>query len=98
MDKNFIAYMLYRPDNLILRSSREREIHSVVSDPAIPWTVAHEAPLSVGYSRQDCRKGLPFPSPGDLPDLGIALQADSLLSELQVHHSDHLDLFYYKYK
>ena len=49
------------------------------------WTVAHQAPLSMGFSRQEYCGGLPFPSPGDLPDLGIepwpaALQADSLHS------------------
>ena len=36
-----------------------------------PWTVAHQAPLSVGFSRQEYRKGLPFPSSGDLPDVGM---------------------------
>ena len=50
-----------------------------------PWT--HQAPLSMGFSRQKSWSGLPFPSPGDLPKPGIqpvspALQADSLLSEL----------------
>ena len=35
------------------------------------WTVAHQAPLSSGFSRQECCSGLPFPSPGDLPDPGI---------------------------
>ena len=53
---------------------------------ATPWTVAHQAPLSKGFSRQEYWRGLPFPSPGDLPDPGIeptfpALQVDSLLSE-----------------
>ena len=53
-----------------------------------PWTVAYQAPPipSMGFSRQECWSGLPFPSPGDLPDPGIepgspALQADALLSE-----------------
>ena len=57
---------------------------------ATPWTVAHQAPLSVEFSRQEYWSGLPFPSPGDLPDLGIepafpilqvvsSLQVDSLL-------------------
>ena len=51
-----------------------------------PWTVAHQAPLSMGFSRQEYWSGLPFPSPGDLPDPGTepgspALQADSLPSE-----------------
>ena len=36
-----------------------------------PWTVAHQAPLSIGFSRQEHWSGLPFPSPGDLPDPGI---------------------------
>ena len=54
---------------------------------ATPWTVACQAPLSMGFSWQECWSGLPFPSPGDLPDPGIelmspTLQADSLLAEL----------------
>ena len=36
-----------------------------------PWTVAHQAPPSMGFSRQEYWRGLPFPSPGDLPDPGI---------------------------
>ena len=35
------------------------------------WTVAHPAPLSMGFSRQEYWRGLPFPSPGDPPDPGI---------------------------
>ena len=59
----------------------------VLSDSVTSWTVAHQAPLSVRFSRQEYWSGLPFPSPGDLPNPGIepgsfALQADSLLSEL----------------
>ena len=38
---------------------------------AIPWTVARQAPLSMGFSRQEYWSGLPFPSPGDPPDSGI---------------------------
>ena len=37
---------------------------------AIPWTVTQQAPLSIGFSRQEYWNGLPFPSPGDLPDPG----------------------------
>ena len=49
-----------------------------------PWTVAYEASLSMGFSRQECWTGLPFPSPEYLPDPGIepgspALQAEALL-------------------
>ena len=59
---------------------------SVVSNSVTPWTVAHQAPLSMEFSRQEYWSGLPCPSPEDLPDPGIehrspALQADSLLSE-----------------
>ena len=51
-----------------------------------PWTVARQAPLSMGFPRQECWSGLPFPFRGDLPDPGIesespSLQGDSLLSE-----------------
>ena len=38
---------------------------------AIPWTVACQAPLSMRFSRQEYWSGLPFPSPGDLPDPGL---------------------------
>ena len=53
---------------------------------ATPWTVAYQVPSSMGFSRQECWSGLPFPSPGDLPDPGIepgspTLQADALPSE-----------------
>ena len=51
-----------------------------------PWTIAHQAPLSMGFYRQEYWNGLPFPSSGDLSDPGIesvslaapVLQADSL--------------------
>ena len=53
---------------------------------ATPWTVAHQAPPSMGFSRQEYWSGLPFPSPEDLPNPGIeprspALRADALTSE-----------------
>ena len=52
-----------------------------------PWTVAHQVPLSMGFSRQEYWSGLPFPSPGDFPYPGIepgspALQAYCLPTEL----------------
>ena len=52
---------------------------------ATPWTVAHQASPSMGFSRQEYWSRLPFPSPGDLPDPGIepgfpALEADALTS------------------
>ena len=55
---------------------------------ATPWTVAHQAPLCMGFSRQEYWSRLPCPPPGDLPNPGIeprspTLQADSLLSQSQ---------------
>ena len=40
---------------------------------ATPWTAAHQTPLSMGFPRQEYWSGLPFPTPGDLPDPGIEL-------------------------
>ena len=56
------------------------------SSPALvtQWAIAHQAPLSMGFPRQEYWSGLPFPSPGDLPDPGIehpTSQADSLPTE-----------------
>ena len=71
--------------------SRPLEKHGVVrsdvSSSATPWTVTSQAPLSVGFSRQEYGSALPCPSPGDLPNPGIEpgapeLQADSLPSQL----------------
>ena len=58
-----------------------------------PWTVAHQAPPSMEFSRQEYWSGLPFPSPGDLPNPGIeprspALQADALPSEPPITASE----------
>ena len=46
-------------------------IRSVMSNSATSWTVAYQAPLSMGFSRQGYWSGLPFPPRGDLPDPGI---------------------------
>ena len=51
-----------------------------------PWTIAYQAPRSMGFSRQECWSGLPFSSPGNLPDPGNeprspTLQANALPSE-----------------
>ena len=60
--------------------------HSSILAWEIPWTVACQAPLLMGFPRQEYWSELPFPSPEDLPDPGIkpvspALQADSLSTE-----------------
>ena len=62
-------------------------IPSVVSDSATPWTAARQAPLSMGFSRQEHWSGLPCPSPGDRPNSGVepkptSQAASSLLSYL----------------
>ena len=64
---------------------------------ATPWTVAYQAPPSMGFSRQEYWSGVPFPSPGDLPDPGIEpgspiFQADALTSEPPGKPEPHLKL------
>ena len=66
---------------------KESEVTQSCPTLATPWTTAHQAPLSMRFSRQEYWSGLPFPSPGDLPNPGIepgspTLQADALTSEL----------------
>ena len=45
---------------------------------ATPWTIAYQAPLSMGFSGQEYWSGLPFPSPGDLPNPGIEARSPAL--------------------
>jgi len=64
-----------------------------------PWTVVHQAPLSMEFSRQEDWSELPFPSPGDLPDPGIeprspALQSDSLPTEPPGHIYNRFTVLY----
>ena len=76
-----------RPQIFFIKKERKKvKSLSHVQLFATPWTVAHQAPPSMGFSRQEYWSGLPFPSPGDLPDPGIkpgspSLQADALTSE-----------------
>ena len=68
--------------------------HSVVSDSLWPHGlyVAHQAPLSMGFSKQKYWSGLPFPSPGDLPDPGIELGSLTLeANSLSLSHKGRLD-------
>ena len=78
---------LWKQRWLFGKISEEVKLLSHVQFFATPWTVAHQAPLSMGFSRQEYWSELPFPSLGDLPDPGMeprspALQASSLSSEL----------------
>ena len=64
----------------------ESEVSQLCPTLCDPWTVAYQAPPSVGFSRQEYWCGLPFPSPEDLPDPRIepgspALRVDALTSE-----------------
>ena len=75
-------------DHFIFKEKRNSESvsHSIMSDSETLCTVAHQAPLSMEFSRQEYWSELPFPSPGDLPHPGIgpgspAYQAVSLSSE-----------------
>ena len=76
-------------ENQSLPSYLSAQLLSHVRLFVTPWTVAHQASLSMGFSRQEYWSGLSCPSPGDLPDPGIkprspALQADSLPSLPQI--------------
>ena len=54
--------------------------YSVVSDSVTPLTVAHQAPLSMEFFRQDRQSRLPFPTPGNLPDPGLNVHLLHLLN------------------
>ena len=62
-------------------SKSESEVTHSCPTPCDPWTVAHQAPPSMGFSRQEYWSGLPFPSPGDLPDPGIELRSPTLQAD-----------------
>ena len=74
-------------DGLCGKCQQSESEDSVVSDSIVtPWTIAYQAAQSMEFSRQEHWSGLPFPSPGDLPNPGIepgspALQADALPPE-----------------
>ena len=53
------------------KKEKEEKSLSHVQLIATPWTIAYQAPLSMGFSRQEYWSGLPFPFPGNLPDPGI---------------------------
>ena len=76
MAKNFHSAELKK---LLLETGKKgKRSRSVMSDSATPWTVAYQAPPSMGFSGQEYWSALPFPSPGDLPDPGIEPGSPSL--------------------
>ena len=87
--------ILENPSLLMVNPIYSLHSCSVVSDFVIPWTVVHQVPLPIGFSRQKYWIELPFPPAGDLSDPGVktmspALQVDSLLLSHQrspfTHH------------
>ena len=86
--QTLLLFFLYALSTLDLLQCYDFKYHgytlcmcSVVSNSAIPWTVTHETPLSVGFSSQEYCSGFPFPSPGDLPNPGV--KSESLVSPWQ---------------
>ena len=81
-DSPLLVYLSRFPTK-IPSASEFSDIRGCVRLIVTLWTVAHQAPLSVGFSRQEYWSGLPCPPPGDLPDAGIeprspTFQADSI--------------------
>ena len=74
----FLSLVVYLLGTVLSKHCREKESESEVTHLCDPWTVAYQAPLSMGFSRQEYWSGLPLPSPGDLPDPGIKPRSPSL--------------------
>jgi len=65
---------LFSPQNSIQNEQQLLLSHQVMSDSFVtPWTIAHRVPLSMSFPRQEYWSGLPFPTPGNLPNPGIEL-------------------------
>ena len=79
-DKYGIAYMWNLKQGLLLFS------HSVVSNFCTPWAVACQALLSIGFPRQECWSGLPFSSPGDLPNPEIESRSPTSVGGFFFYH------------
>ena len=62
-------------------SESESEVAQLCPTLCDPWTVAHQAPPSMGFSRQEYWSGLPFPSPGNLPNPGIGPRSPTLQAD-----------------
>ena len=74
-------FLPYNKENSVINKYIHMCVFSVVSDSAIPWTIACQAPLSVEFSRQEYWSGLPFPSPGHHPNSEIYPQSPVSVEE-----------------
>ena len=72
-----MAQQVKNPPSIQEKERRKKVAHSCLT-LATPWTVAYQALLSMGFSRQEYWSVLPFPSPGALPDPEIELEAPAL--------------------
>ena len=83
-----IPGLLYFSPQLLFLVCVSVSLFSCVWLFATLWTVAHQAPLSMGFSRQECWSGLPFPTPGDLSDPGLKLMylLHWQVDPLRLHH------------
>ena len=61
--QSILEMTLKKTYKFVFSKSSSSVSHSVVSDSATPWTIAHQAPLSMGFSRHEYHSGLPFPFP-----------------------------------
>ena len=93
--QNFASYIpvLHNVYIWSLMKVKVKESLSRVRLFATPWTIAYQAPHSMGFSRQEYWSGLPFPSPGDLPEPGI--KPESLALQQTLYPLSHLT--YHKY-
>ena len=81
-------YSILNPGNKVAWCKKKRIVSpSVISNSVTPWTVARQAPLSTGFSRQEYWSGMPFPSPGDLPDPGSKPRSPALQTDFFYHLS-----------
>ena len=92
--KEEVKFSLFADDMTLYIERKKVKLFILVQLFATSWTVAYQASLSMGFSRQGYQSGLPFPSPGDLPNSGIerrssTLQADALVQSHQGSHTVH---------
>ena len=76
----YVNVTTLKPESKEPLKGEESEVKSLIWVRlfATPWTVAYQAPPSMGFPRQESWSGLPFPSPGDLPDPGIEPRSPTL--------------------